>query len=111
MSPLGRLLHAGVVGRGLMALMERALEGGNLLSPDVLVPAGAGLAGAIPYTPLGQRAAQAILMSRPAWAPAAANAVRNVGGLLMRLAAGSTQRRKPHLLDFEWSPTDRAVAS
>jgi hypothetical protein len=74
---------SGTAGRGLMAAM---LTGGIPLLPKVAVPAAA-IAGL--YTQPGQTAARYVLGgSRPAWAPAAANAVNNSRIPLSILASG-----------------------
>lgn len=63
----GAYPNSGTPGRAALMAALGALGGHAVLPPNVAAPAiGAGAAAALPYTALGQRATQALLMSRPA---------------------------------------------
>lgn len=71
---------SGTAGRSLLGLAGAAAAGHMLLPPGAAIPAAAGGAAlALPYTPMGQRLAQAILMSRPAAAVPVGNALTRYG--------------------------------
>jgi hypothetical protein len=67
---------SGTAGRSLLGMGAAALAGHEFLPPSVLAPAAlGGAAVAAPYTQLGQKIAQALLMSRPSGAKAIGSAV------------------------------------
>lgn len=72
--------NSGTPGRAALMAALGAAGGHAVLPPGVATPAiGAGAAAALPYTALGQRAAQALLMSRPAGAVPVGNALSRYG--------------------------------
>ena len=83
---------SGTTGRGLMALLAPA---GMMTAPSqTLMTLGGIGAGSLPYTQLGQRAAAALLTSRPQFAQPVGNAVSKLGtvvvpGSLPALLSGS----------------------
>lgn len=82
---------SGTVGRSLLSLGLGAAAG-HAMAPGVVAPAAIGIgAGSLPYTALGQRAMQGLLMNRPTFAAPAGNAITNsgpmIGGLLAPLIA------------------------
>lgn len=72
--------NSGTPGRAALMAALGAIGGHAVLPPSVAAPAiGAGAAAALPYTALGQRATQALLMSRPAGAVPVGNALARYG--------------------------------
>jgi hypothetical protein len=70
---------SGTPGRSLLALMGPAALG-HAFAPSYTVPLAAAIgAGALPYTAAGQKAAQALLTSRPALAAPVGNALTRYG--------------------------------
>jgi hypothetical protein len=83
---------SGTVGRSLMTLGLGAAAG-HAAAPGVVVPAAVGIGlGSLPYTALGQRFAQSLLLNRPAFAAPVANAISGVGPTLGLLAAPAVSR-------------------
>jgi hypothetical protein len=71
---------SGTAGRSMLGLLGAAAAGHAFLPPGAAIPATVGGAAlALPYTSLGQRAAQAALMSRPAAAVPIGNALSRYG--------------------------------
>jgi hypothetical protein len=71
---------SGTAGRSLLGLAGAAAAGHAFLPPGAAIPAAVGGAAlALPYTSIGQRAAQAALMSRPAAAIPIGNALSRYG--------------------------------
>lgn len=88
---------SGTAGRSLVGLLAGAAAGHAFLPAEAMVPAavGAGLVAA-PYSAVGQRLTQGLLMSRPAGAQALAEGIRRFGVPLApaaatALAAGSNR--------------------
>lgn len=68
---------SGTVGRSLMTLGLGAAAG-HAMAPGAVIPAAAGIGlGSLPYTQLGGRLAQGLLMNRPAFAQPVSNAITN----------------------------------
>lgn len=68
---------SGTVGRSLLTLGLGALAG-HSVAPGAVIPGAIGIgAASLPYTALGQRMAQGLLMNRPAFAQPVANAITN----------------------------------
>lgn len=71
---------SGTAGRSLLGLAGAAAAGHMLLPPGAAIPAAAGGAAlALPYTPMGQRVGQMLLMSRPGGFQQAGQAISNYG--------------------------------
>jgi hypothetical protein len=71
---------SGTPGRAAAMALGGALMGHLALPPEVAMPAiAAGTAAALPYTGVGQRVAQTLLMSRPGGAAQVGNAIGNYG--------------------------------
>ncbi|WP_301542074.1 transglycosylase SLT domain-containing protein [Ralstonia sp. 3N] len=81
---------SGTAGRSILGLLAGAAAGHAFLPAEAAIPAaiGAGVA-ALPYSAIGQRLAQNLLMSRPAGAQALAEGVRRFGVPLAPAAATS----------------------
>lgn len=74
---------SGTPGRAALALAGSALLGHMALPPEISIPATiGGVAAAVPYTALGQRIGQALLMNRPAGAGVVGQAIGNYGAPL-----------------------------
>jgi hypothetical protein len=74
---------SGTAGRSAIGLGVSALAGHQLLPPEVAGPLGVGVgAGVLPYTKLGQRAIQALLMKRPGGADQLGTALTQLGSPL-----------------------------
>jgi hypothetical protein len=71
---------SGTAGRSLLGLLGAAAAGHAFLPPDAAIPVTVGGAAlALPYTPIGQRIGQALLMSRPTGAVPVGNALTRYG--------------------------------
>lgn len=81
---------SGTAGRSIVGLLAGAAAGHAFLPAEAMVPAAVGMgAAALPYSALGQRLTQGLLMSRPAGSKALAEAVRRYGVPLAPAAATS----------------------
>lgn len=86
---------SGTVGRSLLTLGLGAMAGHSVV-PQAMVPAGAAIGlGSLPYTSLGQRLTQGLLMSRPAVAGPLGQFVRDYGPALGLGLAPAAARAQP----------------